>query len=104
MFKDIKKLFSLLKPYKVRVFIAFLSMTMVAFFTMLISVIIQPIMDILFLKQGTNIVSTHKTGSLIFKKIIEKMVSSHDINLAKYIPIALALIFLGKAFFSFLSN
>jgi len=105
LFKDIKKLFSLLKPYKLRVFIAFLSMAMVAFFTMLISVIIQPIMDILFLKQGNNLVATtHKTGSLLFKKFIEKLVSSQNIDLAKYIPIALAFIFLGKAFFSFLSN
>jgi len=101
LFKDIKKLFSLLKPYKRKVFIAFFSMIMVAFFTMLISVIIQPIMDVLFLKNSSSV---NKTGSFLVKKFVEELVHSGKVDLVKVLPIALALIFLGKAFFSFLSN
>ncbi len=102
MLKDIKKLFALLKPYKRKVFIAFLSMIMVAFFTMLISVIIQPIMDILFLKNSSAI---NKTGSFLIKKVVEDLLKSGSLEyIVKFLPVALALIFLGKAFFSFLAN
>ncbi len=102
MLKDIKKLFALLKPYKRKVFIAFLSMIMVAFFTMLISVIIQPIMDILFLKNSSAI---NKTGSFLIKKVVEDLLKSGGLEyIVKFLPVALALIFLGKAFFSFLAN
>ncbi len=102
MLKDIKKLFALLKPYKRKVFIAFLSMIMVAFFTMLISVIIQPIMDILFLKNSSAI---NKTGSFLIKKVVEDILNSGSLEyIVRFLPVALALIFLGKAFFSFLAN
>ena len=102
MFKDIKKLFALLTPYKRKVFTAFFSMIMVAFFTMLISVIIQPIMDILFLKNSSAI---NKTGSYLVKRIVEDLIRSSNLeHIIKFLPIALALIFLGKAFFSFLAN
>ncbi len=104
MLNSIKRIFALLKHYKGRIFIAFSSMVMVAFFTMLISVIVQPIMDVLFFKKGANIAGINKTGSLLFQKIIKSITASQNIDYVKYLPIMLALIFFGKAFFSFLSK
>jgi len=102
LFKDLKKIFNLLSPYKLKIVLAFISMMMVALFTMLVSVIVQPIMDILFMKDKASL---DKTGSLWIKNFLNNFLANLSVNdIAEILPFIVAGIFLGKAIFFFLSR
>lgn len=100
MFKDIGKLLRLLRPHRLRVVAALLCMAMVALFTMLTSVIIQPIMDELFVKNA----GAHGGQQGLFSKIVNDVLHLDIHSMAASLPILLALIFLGKSIFDFVAS
>ncbi len=98
MFKNDSLLFHI-KPFSKRFILALFFMLLVAIFTGLFAIIIQPVMDELFIQGGGKIPAG--TGNHIREFIINTFNISHD-KMIVFLPVFLFISFLGQAIFTFL--
>ncbi|MEW6455308.1 MAG: ABC transporter transmembrane domain-containing protein [Acidobacteriota bacterium] len=96
---DYIKLFSLISKNWKKIGIAIFSMAMVAFFTATFTLLIQPIMDHLFLKG-----SKEAPVAFIPRDLFLKIFHIQETQLEGLLPFLLVMVFLGKGFFTFLSS
>ncbi|MBN2398920.1 MAG: ABC transporter ATP-binding protein [Candidatus Aminicenantes bacterium] len=92
-------LYSHFKPFIKRFILAMFFMAMVAVFTAFFVVIIQPIIDELFIQGGGRLASKSK----IIRNLIMRLLGVKESQLVLVLPQLLFLAFLGQAVFSFLS-
>ncbi len=92
-------LYSHFKPFLKRFILAMFFMAMVAVFTAFFVVIIQPIIDELFIQGGGRLASKSK----IIRNLIMRLLRVKESQLVLVLPQLLFLAFLGQAIFSFLS-
>lgn len=94
------------KPYTKRFILALFFMTMVAFFTAFFAIIIQPIMDELFIQSAGNL--TEKANylsrkSVYIRNLIQNIFNTDKDGMKIILPIVLFFSFLGQAVFTFFS-
>ena len=92
-------LYSHFKPFLKRFILAMFFMAMVAVFTAFFAVIIQPIIDELFIQGGGRLSAKSK----IIRNLIMRVLGVKESKLVLVLPQLLFLAFLGQAIFSFLS-
>jgi len=92
-------LYSHFKPFLKRFILAMFFMAMVAVFTAFFVVIIQPIIDELFIQGGGQLASKGK----IIRNLIMRLLGVKESQMVLVLPQLLFLAFFGQAVFSFLS-
>ncbi len=92
-------LFYYCKPYRKRFLLAMFFLALVALFTATFAVIIQPLMDELFISGG----GTLNTRSNLIRQQLISFLNIPEKKLIFYLPFLLFVTFLGQAIFSFLS-
>jgi subfamily B ATP-binding cassette protein MsbA len=94
-----KSLLIHVKPFLPRFLFALVFMAMVALFTVMLPVVIEPLINEIAVKSGAEVTSE---GQAIRRFIIQNLGVDED-GLAPFLPIMLLSVFVGQAIFSFLS-
>ena len=92
-------LYSHFKPFLRRFILAMFFMAMVAVFTAFLAMIIQPIIDELFIQGGGQILAKSK----LIRNLIMRVLRVKESNLVLVLPQLLFVAFFGQAIFTFLS-
>ena len=103
---DENSLLYYIKPYTKRFILALFFMAMIAFFTAFFAVIIQPVMDELFIQSAGRL--TEKASCLsgkseYIRSLIQDTFNVDSQGMVLILPIVLFFSFLGQAIFTFLS-
>jgi len=95
-----------IKPYTKRFILALFFMAMIAFFTAFFAVIIQPVMDELFIQSAGHLTekASYLSGkSEYIRSLIQDTFNVDSHGMVLILPIVLFFSFLGQAIFTFLS-
>jgi len=92
-------LYTYCRPYLKRFLLAMFFLGMVALFTSFFAIIIQPLMDELFLQGG----GTLNVRSSAIRQFLLTLLNISEKNLTVYLPILLFITFFGQVIFSFFS-
>jgi subfamily B ATP-binding cassette protein MsbA len=92
-------LYSHFRPFLKRFVLALFFMAMVAFFTAFFAVIIQPVIDELFIQGGGRLAEKSK----LIRNLIMRVLHIEESKMVLVLPQLLFVAFLGQAVFSFLS-
>jgi len=95
-----------IKPYTKRFILALFFMAMIAFFTAFFAVIIQPVMDELFIQSAGHLTekASYLSGkSEYIRSLIQDTFNVDSQGMVLILPIVLFFSFLGQAIFTFLS-
>ena len=92
-------LYSHFRPFLKRFVLALFFMAMVAFFTAFFAVIIQPVIDELFIQGGGRLAEKSK----LIRNLIMRVLHIEESKMVLVLPQLLFVAFLGQAIFSFLS-
>jgi subfamily B ATP-binding cassette protein MsbA len=96
---DKNSLLSHVKPFLPRFLFALFFMAMVALFTVMLPVVIEPLINELSVQSGGQVTPEGKA----IREFIIQTLGLNDKDLVPFLPIMLLLVFLGQAFFSFLA-
>jgi len=103
---DENSLLYYIKPYTKRFILALFFMAMIAFFTAFFAVIIQPVMDELFIQSAGHLTekASYLSGkSEYIRSLIQDTFNVDSQGMVLILPIVLFFSFLGQAIFTFLS-
>ncbi len=101
-----KEIGDFLRPYLPYFILAFLAMIILALFNGCFTLIIQPVMDELFIQKiggAANINSYLTEKSRALRDLIQNVFNINDQNMITTLPFLLFLTFLGQSIFSFIS-
>jgi len=93
------RLLNYVKPFYLRFIFALLCMSMVALFTVMLPVIIEPLINELSLRNGGTI----SPGGLEFRQFIMDSLGLDNKGMVKIMPMLLLVVFMGQSIFMFFS-
>ena len=94
---DKNSLLSHVKPFLPRFLFALFFMAMVALFTVMLPVVIEPLINELSVQSGGQVTAEGK----VIRDFIMQTLSLDEKSLVPFLPALLLFVFLGQAFFSF---
>lgn len=94
-----KSLLNHVKPFLPRFIIALFFMAMIALFTVMLPLVIEPLINELSIQSGGQVTAEGK----MIRDFIIQILNTDEKNLAPILPAMLLFVFIGQAFFMFLS-